>query len=62
MGMTNAALKAIRDTAHTQHDAQAVDVVTVTRTDRGFEVRKGGHVIGVTLTWEGANELARAFR
>jgi hypothetical protein len=56
--MTNAQLKAIRDLAHAQHDAGAANVVAIIRTDRGFEVRKGGKTVDIATTWEGANELA----
>ena len=59
MGMTNAQLKAVRDLAHRTHDAKGDAIVTIFRTSEGFEVRRGGVLLGITQTYAGAEELAR---
>lgn len=57
--MNNAQLTAIRNMQHAQSDALASEIVTVARTAHDtYEVRKGCRLVGVTHTWEGANELA----
>ena len=54
--MNNAALKAIRDLAVNYEAAR----LTITKTDAGWEARKGGKLVGVTQTREGAKELLGA--
>jgi hypothetical protein len=48
--MNNAQMTGIRMVAES--------TVTVTETAQGFEVRKGGKLLGITKTREGARELA----
>ena len=54
--MTNAAIKAMRDMAANYETSR----LTVTKTDAGWEARKGGRLVGVCQTREGAKELLGA--
>jgi hypothetical protein len=60
--MNRAQMKGIAMTASdhgmgAQYDATRL---TITKTSEGFEVRKGGKLLGVTQTSAGARELAGA--
>jgi hypothetical protein len=48
--MNNAAIKALRD--------MASNIITITKTADGYEVRKAGRLVGITKTHAGAQELA----
>jgi hypothetical protein len=54
--MTNAALKAVRDLAANYEATR----LTITKTSHGWEARRGGKLVGVTQTREGAKELLGA--
>ena len=54
--MNNAALKAVRDLAANYETSR----LTIVRTEQGWEARRGGQLVGVTQTREGAKELLGA--
>ena len=61
--MNNAALKGIAMTWADYQNAAAYEETrcTITKTANGWEARRGGKLVGVTQTREGAKELLGAF-
>lgn len=60
--MNNAQLKGLQLT-HTDYvNARRYEEtrLTITKTDKGFEVHRGGKLVGITQTSAGARELAGA--
>jgi hypothetical protein len=51
--MNNAAIKAMRDLAANYETTR----LSVSKTEAGWEARRGGKLVGVCLTREGAKEL-----
>ena len=62
MNMNSTQLNGLRMTASDYGVGAAYDAsrLTITKTSEGFEVRKGGKLLGVTKTSAGARELAGA--
>jgi len=62
VGMNNAQIKGLQLTHDDYKRAAAAEVsrCTITRTSAGYEARRGGSLVGVTLTREGAKELLGA--
>jgi hypothetical protein len=60
--MNNAQLIGIRLTAVDYLNGNNYDVTrcTITETKDGYEARRGGKLVGITLTREGAQELLEA--
>jgi hypothetical protein len=58
--MNNAQLTGIRMTAadHAMGAAYDASRLTIAKTGEGYEVRRGGKLLGVAQTREGAKELA----
>jgi hypothetical protein len=59
--MNNAQLTGLRSYAdHVMGAAYESTRLTITKAADGFEVRKGGKLLGITQTSQGARELAQA--
>lgn len=59
--MNEAAIKGMRSAwEHAMGAAYEAARITITPTAEGFEVRKGGKLLGITKTSAGARELAGA--